>query len=53
VHVGNSSQLKYTFNGKSLSVKAKDIAIFKLSRTDSKPEMWTLAKWAAVFKDRT
>jgi hypothetical protein len=45
--------LKYTFNGKSLSVKAKDIAIFKLSRTDSKPEMWTLAKWAAVFKDRT
>jgi hypothetical protein len=52
VHVGNNTQLKYTFNAKPLSVKGKDIAIFKLSRTDVKPEMWTLAKWAAVFKDR-
>jgi cytoskeletal protein RodZ len=53
VHVGNNSQLHYTYNGKPLTVKAKDIAIFKLSKTDSKPEMWNLAKWAAVFKDRT
>ena len=52
VHVGNNSQLRYTFNNKPLPIKAKDIAIFKLGRIDPKPEMWNLAKWAVVFKDR-
>jgi cytoskeletal protein RodZ len=52
VHVGNNMQLRYTFNNKPLTVKGKDIAIFKLGRSGPKPEMWNLAKWAVVFKDR-
>jgi cytoskeletal protein RodZ len=52
VHVGNNADLKYTFNGKPLYIKAKNIAVFKLSRGDPKPDMWTLSKWSSVFKDR-
>ena len=50
VHVGINGQLKYTLNGKPLYVKGKDIAIFKISKHDSYPEMWNLAKWSTVFK---
>jgi hypothetical protein len=52
VHVGINGQLKYTLNGKPLYVKGKDIAIFKISKHDSYPEMWNLAKWSTVFKGR-
>ena len=52
VHVGNNAELKYTFNGKPLYIKAKNVAVFKLSRGDPKPEMWNLTRWTAVFKDR-
>jgi cytoskeletal protein RodZ len=52
VHVGNNAELKYSLNGRPLYIKAKNIAVFKLSRGDPKPEMWTLTKWSAVFKDR-
>ncbi len=52
VHVGNNAELKYTFNGKPLYIKAKNIAVFKLGRGDPKPEIWNLTKWTSVFKDR-
>jgi cytoskeletal protein RodZ len=53
VHVGNNSILRYTYNGKSLTVHANDVAVFKLSRSGPNPEMWNLGKWASVFKNRT
>jgi cytoskeletal protein RodZ len=52
VHVGNNADLKYTLNGKPLYIKAKNVAVFKIGRGESKPDMWTLPKWTAVFKDR-
>jgi hypothetical protein len=33
-------------------IKAKNIAVFKLSRGNPTPEMWNLTKWTSVFKDR-
>ncbi len=53
IHVGNNSLLEYTFNGKPLKIDAPDVAIFKLDRFTKNPEIWTLAKWNAVFKNRT
>ena len=53
VHVGNNSLLRYTYNSKPLSINANDVTVFKLSRTGPNPEMWSLAKWASVFKNRT
>jgi cytoskeletal protein RodZ len=53
IHVGNNSLLEYTFNGKPFKIEAKDVAIFKLGRGMRLPEIWTLAKWTAVFKNRT
>ena len=53
VHVGNNALLRYTFNNKSLAINATDVAVFKLSRPGPNPEMWTLAKWESVFKNRT
>jgi cytoskeletal protein RodZ len=52
IHVGNNSLLEYTFNGKPLKIDARDVAIFKLDRFTKDPEIWTLAKWNSVFKDR-
>jgi cytoskeletal protein RodZ len=53
VHVGNNSLLRYTYNNKPLTINASDVVVFKLSRSSPNPEMWNLAKWAGVFKDRT
>ena len=53
VHVGNNSLLRYTYNNKPLAINASDVAVFKLSRSSLIPEMWNLAKWASVFKNRT
>lgn len=53
VCVGNNSLLEYTFNGKPFHIEAKDVVIFKIGRGMKKPEIWNLAKWAAVFKNRT
>lgn len=53
IHVGNNSLLEYTFNGKPFRIEAKDVAIFKLGRAMRLPEIWTLAKWNTVFKNRT
>jgi cytoskeletal protein RodZ len=53
IHVGNNSLLEYTFNGKPFSIEAKDVAIFKLGRGMKLPEIWNLAKWNSVFKNRT
>jgi cytoskeletal protein RodZ len=53
VHVGNNSLLRYTYNNKPLAINASDVAVFKLSRSSLVPEMWNLAKWASVFKNRT
>jgi cytoskeletal protein RodZ len=53
IHVGNNSLLEYTFNGKPFRIEAKDVAIFKLGRGMRLPEIWTLAKWNSVFKNRT
>ena len=52
VHVGNNADLRYTFNGRPLYIKAKNVAVFKLIRGDTKPEMWNLTKWTTVFQDR-
>jgi cytoskeletal protein RodZ len=53
VHVGNNSLLRYTFNNKPLTINVSDVAVFKLSRSGPNPDMWNLAKWASVFKNRT
>jgi cytoskeletal protein RodZ len=53
VCVGNNSLLAYTFNGKTFRIEARDVAIFKIARGMKKPEIWTLAKWNAMFKSRT
>ncbi|HUI91322.1 MAG TPA: RodZ domain-containing protein [Chitinivibrionales bacterium] len=53
VHVGNNSCIEYTFNGKKFGIEAKDVAIFKLGRGMLLPEIWTLARWNTVFKNRT
>ena len=53
VHVGNNSLLRYTYNNKPLAINASDVAVFKLSRSSPNPEMWNLARWASVFKNRT
>jgi cytoskeletal protein RodZ len=53
IHVGNNSQLKYTFNGKPFRIEARDVAIFKLGRSMKAPDFWTPAKWNSVFKSRT
>jgi cytoskeletal protein RodZ len=53
VHVGNNSLLRYTYNNKPLIINASDVVVFKLSRSSPNPEMWNLAKWAGVFKNRS
>jgi cytoskeletal protein RodZ len=53
IHVGNNSMLEYTFNGKPFRIQARDVAIFKITRGIKKPEIWNLAKWNSVFKNRT
>jgi cytoskeletal protein RodZ len=52
VHVGYSSMLQYTFNGKQLTIPNKDVAVFKLTRNLTQPEMWTVVKWNQVFKNK-
>jgi cytoskeletal protein RodZ len=53
IHVGNNSLLEYTFNGRPFRIEAKEVAIFKLGRGMKLPEIWSLAKWTSVFKNRT
>jgi cytoskeletal protein RodZ len=52
VHVGNNRLLQYTFDGKPVTLNTTDVAIFKISKTVKQPELWNLAKWNLVFKNR-
>jgi len=52
VNAGKRLHLVYTLNKKPLAVTTTEAAIFKLSRNNPQPEIWTYAKWALVFKKR-
>ena len=52
IHVGNNRLLQYTFDGKPLTLNTTDVAIFKISKTARQPELWNLAKWNLIFKNR-
>jgi cytoskeletal protein RodZ len=52
VNAGKYLRLVYTLNKKPLKVTASGAAIFKLSRADSEPVIWTYAQWAQVYKKR-
>lgn len=52
VHVGNNSAVEYTFNGRPFRIIAPDVVIFKIARGIKHPEIWNLAQWNAVFKNR-
>jgi cytoskeletal protein RodZ len=52
IHVGNNRLLQYTFNGKPMTLNTTDVAIFKISKTVKQPELWNLAKWNLIFKNR-
>jgi cytoskeletal protein RodZ len=52
IHVGNNRLLEYTLNGKPMPLITTDVAIFKISKTIHQPELWNLAKWNLIFKNR-
>jgi len=52
VNAGKRLHLVYTLNKKPLAVTTTEAAIFKLSRNNPQPEIWTYAKWTLVFKKR-
>ena len=53
IHVGNNRVLQYTLDGKPLTLNTTDVAIiFKIGKTVKQPELWNLAKWNLVFKNR-
>jgi len=51
VHVGNLAGVKFTFNGKPVSVGGKGVTAFKIDR-NGKATKWTLLKWNSVFNGR-
>jgi len=52
IHVGNNRLLNYSLNGKPMVLNTTDVAIFKISKAVQQPELWTLAKWNIIFKNR-
>jgi cytoskeletal protein RodZ len=52
VHVGNNRILEYTLNGNSMKLNTAEVAIFKISKPSLQPELWNLAKWNLIFKNR-
>jgi cytoskeletal protein RodZ len=52
IHVGNNRVLEYTLNGKPMSLNTGDVAIFKISKPSLQPELWNIAKWNLIFKNR-
>jgi hypothetical protein len=51
IHVANNSLVKFTVNGKPISVRGSGVVAFKIDRT-GKPVSWTLSRWNSVFKNR-
>jgi cytoskeletal protein RodZ len=52
VHVGNNRILEYTLNGNPMKLNTAEVAIFKISKPSLQPELWNLAKWNLIFKNR-
>ena len=52
IHVGNNRVLEYTLNGKPMPLNTGDVAIFKISKPSLQPELWSIAKWNLIFKNR-
>jgi cytoskeletal protein RodZ len=52
IHVGNNRLLDYTLNGKPMPLNTTDVAIFKIGKSTLQPELWNLAKWNLIFKNR-
>lgn len=50
LHVGINSFMRYTLNGRRLSVSGNGVKVFKIDHNGV--ENWTLSKWNSVFKDR-
>jgi cytoskeletal protein RodZ len=52
IHVGNNRLLEYTLNGNPMKLNTTDVAIFKIGKPSLQPELWNLAKWNLIFKNR-
>jgi cytoskeletal protein RodZ len=52
IHVGNNRLLNYSLNGKPMTLNTTDVAIFKINKSVQQPELWNLAKWNLIFKNR-
>jgi cytoskeletal protein RodZ len=51
IHVGNNSLVKFTLNGKKVTVNGVGIVAFKIDKS-YKTSVWTLSRWNTVFKNR-
>jgi transcriptional regulator with XRE-family HTH domain len=51
-HVGNNRLLEYSCNGNPMKLNTTDVAIFKICKHTLQPELWNLAKWNLIFKNR-